>query len=57
MKRVELETGQIVVDKERVWRGIVLTAYINRHHAFFFKRLFRGDKMTFHFGFVASGTP
>lgn len=51
---VELETGQVLLHKARTWDGLRMAVYLNRHHAFFFKRLFRGDKMTFHFGFVAA---
>jgi hypothetical protein len=54
----ELETGQVLIDKPRAWAGLRMSAAINaRGSVFFFKRLFKGDKMTFHFGFAATGTP
>ena len=53
----ELETGAIVLDKQRVWPALMLTAFINTHHHFFQRRRFGGDKQTFAFGFNATHTP
>jgi hypothetical protein len=53
----ELETGQVLVNKRRVWPALRATAFINGHNGFFLKRLFKGDKMTFHFGFASTRTP
>jgi hypothetical protein len=55
--RREFETGQVAMDKRRAWAGLNMVAAINKHHDFFMQRLFRGDKMTFYFGFAASDTP
>jgi len=52
--QTEIETGQVVLHKRKVWQALQMIVYINRHHEFFLKRLFKGDKMTFHFGFVAA---
>eukprot|EP00040_Diaphanoeca_grandis_P033971 m.209000 g.209000 ORF g.209000 m.209000 type:complete len:482 (-) comp33026_c0_seq9:249-1694(-) len=51
----ELETGQVLLNKKRSWQALRMILYINKHHDFFLKRLFHGDKMTFHWGFVAAG--
>lgn len=51
----ELETGQVLINKRRRWTAMMMTVFINRNHWFFLKRLFQGDKMTFHFGFKAAG--
>ena len=56
-KPFELESGQLVVNKRRVWAGLLMTAFINRNHRFFFDRIIHGDKQTFSFGFNASETP
>ena len=53
----EFETGQIVVDKKAAWRGLMMTAFINRHHTYFLEKLMKGDKQTFEFGFNATNTP
>ena len=53
----ELETGQVLLHKPRAWAGLALSVYVARHSDFFLKRLFRGDKMTFHFGFAGAHTP
>lgn len=42
----ELETGQVVLHKRKAWDALAMTIFINRHHDFFLKRLFKGDKMT-----------
>eukprot|EP00041_Stephanoeca_diplocostata_P018706 m.394834 g.394834 ORF g.394834 m.394834 type:complete len:597 (-) comp21095_c0_seq1:316-2106(-) len=51
----ELETGQLLINKKQVWDALWMILYLNAHHTFFLKRLFHGDKMTFHFGFQAVG--
>eukprot|EP00045_Choanoeca_perplexa_P005056 m.42686 g.42686 ORF g.42686 m.42686 type:complete len:449 (+) comp12907_c0_seq1:82-1428(+) len=47
----EVETGQLVLDKKRAWKGLYMMFWINYHHGFFLQRLFHGDKMTFPFAF------
>lgn len=51
----ELETGQVLINKRASWAAMQMIVFLNRHHWFFLKRLFQGDKMTFHFGFEAAG--
>ena len=53
----ELETGQIVLNKQRVWKALMMTAFINRHYKYFFKALVHDDKHTFALGFNSTGTP
>lgn len=43
----DFESGQIVVDKERCWRELCLTLWMNEHSDFFYKHM-HGDKDTFH---------
>ena len=43
----EFETGQIVVDKERCWRPLNLTMWMNEYSDFFYRHG-HGDKETFH---------
>ena len=52
----ELETGQLVMHKRRAWRGLMMTAFINRHGYFFMSDIIHGDKQTFSFGFNATET-
>ncbi len=53
----EIESGEIVLNKKKVWNGLLMTAFINLHSNFFLKRLFQGDKQTFSFGFNVTNTP
>lgn len=53
----EIETGQFVVDKERVWSGLLMTVFINWHSAFFMTEIIHGDKNTFKLGFDSTATP
>ena len=46
----------MVFDKRKVWPALALTAFINTNYAFFQRRLFGGDKMTFAFAFNATHT-
>ena len=43
----EVESGQILVSKERCWRELCLTLWMNEHSDFFYKHI-HGDKDTFH---------
>lgn len=42
----EFESGQIVVDKKRHWRELLLTMWMNEHSDYFYKFI-HGDKCTF----------
>ena len=53
----EFETGEMVINKRRVYPALLLTTYINRNHHFFLTRLMRGDKQSFWFGFNAARVP
>lgn len=46
----ELESGQIVVDKQRCWRALRLALWFNEHSDFYYQYL-HGDKDTFHLAF------
>lgn len=43
----EFESGQIVVDKRRCWRGLQLTMHLNENSEFYYQHVW-GDKETFH---------
>jgi len=43
----EVESGQMVVDKERCWAALQLTLHLNEHSSFYY-RYINGDKETFH---------
>lgn len=43
----EFETGQIVIDKEKCWKPLMLTMWMNEHSDFWY-RYVHGDKDTFH---------
>ncbi len=49
-KAPPFETGQVVVDKARHWRGLCLTMWLNEHSDFFYDYT-HGDKETFHLAF------
>ncbi len=48
------ETGQIVVDKRRSWRGLVLADYASQRSKFYFRHGY-GDLGTFQFGWLRMG--
>jgi hypothetical protein len=54
---IEIESGQMVFNKKKVWDALVLVAFINKNNKGFFQTLFLGDKQTFSFGFNATNTP
>lgn len=43
----EFESGQIVIDKRRHWKPLILTMWLNEHADFFYEHV-HGDKETFH---------
>jgi hypothetical protein len=53
----EVETGQVLVNKRRAFGALYMLMFINLNHRFFLRRLFHGDKMTFHYAWLAAGTP
>lgn len=46
----EWETGQIVIDKEKCWRPLLLTTWYNDNSDFYYQHIL-GDKETFHMAF------
>jgi ADP-heptose:LPS heptosyltransferase len=46
----EFESGQILVDKERCWRALVLSRWFNDQSDFYYRHI-HGDKDTFHLAF------
>lgn len=50
------ESGQILLDKTRVWRELLVTALMNQRQEFFYS-LVNGDKDTFLFSWLATGSP
>ncbi|KAI9330238.1 alpha-mannosyltransferase, partial [Zopfochytrium polystomum] len=53
---LEFESGQIVLDKKKAWRGLMLTRYILQQARYYFKK-FLGDKEAFFWGFAGARTP
>ncbi|GIL84768.1 hypothetical protein Vretimale_14448 [Volvox reticuliferus] len=55
------ESGEMVIDKARHWRGLVLAAYMNVYGAVFSELLScyigKGDKETFAYSMLATGEP
>ncbi|KAG2436436.1 hypothetical protein HXX76_006739 [Chlamydomonas incerta] len=55
------ESGQMVLDKARHWRGLLAAAYMNMHGGLFWELLHcyvgKGDKETFAYGMLAAGEP
>lgn len=49
-----LESGQVVVDKQRCWEALQITLWMN-HHSEFFYPMTLGDKETFRLGFARAG--
>jgi glycosyltransferase involved in cell wall biosynthesis/ADP-heptose:LPS heptosyltransferase len=46
----EVESGQLIVNKERCWRALQLALWMNEHSDFFYLHM-HGDKETFHLAF------
>ena len=51
-----IESGEVVVDKSRCWRGLALAHWMNQHSSFFYQYLY-GDKDTFLFAWLILGLP
>jgi len=52
----EFESGQILVNKEKCWKALGLTMWMNEHSDFFYRHM-HGDKETFHMAWAALGQP
>jgi ADP-heptose:LPS heptosyltransferase len=52
----EFESGQIVVDKARCWKALLMSHWFNQQSDFYYQYL-HGDKETFHLGFRKVGKP
>ncbi|KAI9337620.1 mannosyltransferase putative-domain-containing protein, partial [Zopfochytrium polystomum] len=53
---LEFESGQIVLDKKKVWKALMLTKYIAKEARWYFQQ-FLGDKEAFFWGFAGTRTP
>ena len=53
----EVEAGQILINKRISWKGLVMTAFIVKNHAFFLRHVINTDKNTYQFGYNATNTP
>lgn len=51
----EFETGQVLIDKSKCWRELLLTMWFNEHSDFWYRHVL-GDKDTFHFAWHKLGT-
>jgi hypothetical protein len=52
----EVESGQLLIDKERCWRALNLCNWYNGHSDFFYQFVY-GDKDTFRFAWHRTETP
>lgn len=52
----EFESGQVLVNKRRCWRELMLTMYMNENSDYYY-RLVHGDKETYHMAWRMCGTP
>ncbi|KAI9337053.1 mannosyltransferase putative-domain-containing protein [Zopfochytrium polystomum] len=55
-KELEFESGQVVLDKSRTWRALMLAKYISQQAKYYFTQ-FLGDKEAFFWGFAGTNTP
>ena len=55
------ESGQMVLDKRRHWRGLATAVYLNAHASLYYEVLTcylgKGDKETFAYAMAAAGEP
>ncbi len=54
--KLEWETGQLLLDKERCSKALHLTEHYNNHSDFYYHHVF-GDKDTFHLAWLKTETP
>lgn len=52
----EVQGGEAVLDKDRVWRELALALWMNEHHSFFYRYMV-GDKDTYRLAWRKLGTP
>jgi hypothetical protein len=50
-----VESGQMLVDRQRCWPGVALAGWMNNQHADFWYRHLHGDKDTFRFAWRKTG--
>jgi hypothetical protein len=50
------ESGQLLIDKSRAWRELLLAAFLNQKADFYYSMV-NGDKDTFLFSWLATGQP
>lgn len=55
-QELEVESGQLVVDKERCWLPLNLAQHFNEHSDAYYRFVY-GDKETFHFAWRQLGQP
>lgn len=55
-EHVGLDSGQMLVDRERAWPGVSLAAWMNRRSATYWRGLW-GDRDTFLLAWLKTGTP
>ena len=46
-KSLPSRSGQVLVDKQRCWKALLLTVHLNQHASFYYQHV-NGDKDTFH---------
>jgi hypothetical protein len=56
MEPTEFETGVVLINKAKAWRGLSMTAFINKNHHYYMQHIIYGDKQTFMFGFQSTNT-
>ena len=54
--QLEFESGQILVNKRKAWKGLKLAEHLCAEAKYYFNH-FLGDKETFFWDFSASNTP
>ncbi|KAJ1562879.1 hypothetical protein HK405_006609, partial [Cladochytrium tenue] len=52
----EFESGEMVLDKKKVWKALMLAKHMSAEAKYYFEH-FWGDKETFHWAFKATNTP
>ncbi|KAJ1567866.1 hypothetical protein HK405_004479, partial [Cladochytrium tenue] len=55
-QELEFESGQMVLDKSKIWGALQITAHISLEANYYFQ-YFLGDKEAFFWAFTATGTP
>ncbi|KAI9366178.1 mannosyltransferase putative-domain-containing protein [Zopfochytrium polystomum] len=55
-EEMEFESGQMLFDKSKVWKGLMMAKHLSSEAKYYFNH-FWGDKETFHWGFRAIDLP